>query len=281
MKFTFYTPSYKNAEGFGAATFGFAGLEDETQSNVKTFNEDISGTMILGSYDEVLEQIPEGPWQAAIVLIGNAGGENEFVRALAKKVKAPLAGGSGAICPKTGESALITGRGQAAVFLINDDRYDVTVVSENVHYDVLSEHKITFNGRFIDAIDGIDAISWYEEKRKEFDLPEGDFEHLTLTDPNGINAHLSINNGKLFAGRDLDETMTLRFLPMDKAQERIEDFYDDENAVVFGCAGLKQTLTKGLETDGLGLFMFGEICTVNGVSDFGNLMLSKVVFKKK
>ena len=29
----------------------------------------------------------------------------------------------------------------------------------------------------------------------------------------------------------------------------------------------------------LGLFLFGEVCTVDGVAEFGNLMLSKLVIK--
>ncbi len=281
MKLTFYTPSYKNAEGFGGASFGFAGTEDETLTLAKAFPEDINGVVISGSYSEILANIPDGSWQAGIVLLGNAGNENDFIRTLAEKVKTPLVGGSGAICPKTGESALITGHGEAAIFLIADDRFDISVISENVHYDILSEHKLTFTDRFIDTVDGCDALAWYTEKRAALGIAEGDFEHLTLTDSYGINAHLSIRDGKLYAGRDLDETMLLRYLPKDKAQERIAAFYGEENAVVFGCAGLKQTLSAGIRTNALGLFMFGEVCTLNGRSDFGNLMLSKIIFRKK
>ncbi len=281
MKLTFYTPSYKTAEGFGGATFGFAGAENETLTLAKAFQEDVNGTMLCGNYDDILKSIPDGSWQAGIVLLGNAGGENEFIRALAEKTRAPLVGGSGAICPKTGESALITGRGEAAVFLINDDRFDISVVGENVHYDILSEHKLTFTDRFVNTIDGCDALTWYNQKRTEFGIADSDFEHLTLTDPYGINAHLSVRDGKLFSGRDLCETMTLRYLPIDEAQKRIQAFYSGENAIVFGCAGLKQTLSSGIETNNLGLFMFGEVCTVNRHSDFGNLMLSKIIFSKK
>ncbi len=281
MKFTFYNPCAKTDENFGAATFGFAGNEDEKCSLAKTFPCDINGNLLTGSYEEILKNVPDGKWQAGIVLLGNAGNENEFVRALCQKVKAPLTGGAGAICPQTGESALITGRGEAAVFLIFDDRYDISVVCENVHYDIISEHTLTFSGRYIDKIDGINAIEWYDEKREEMGIDKTDFEHLTLTDANGVNAHLSIRDGKLFSGRDLDDTMTLRYLPKEKAQERIEAFYDDKNAIVFGCAGLKGTLSSGINTESLGLFMFGEVCTLNEQADFGNLMLSKIRFEGK
>jgi len=282
MKLVFHTPSYKNAEGFGGASFGFAGAENESLTVAKAFPEDVCGVALVGGYDEILKRVPEGKWQAGIVLLGNCGGENEFVRALRKKVSAPLVGGAGAICPKTGESALITGRGEAAVFLISDERFDVTVISENVHRDVLGEHKVAFDGRFVDTIDGISALAWYNEKRRALGISENDFEHLTLSDKSGINAHLSVRDGRLFSGRDLEEKMLLRYLPKDAAQERIESFYAaDDDAIVFGCAGLKGTLSEGIATNALGLFMFGEVCTVGDVSNFGNLMLSKLVLKKK
>ena len=282
MELTFYTPSYKNALGFGGASFGFAGDENETLALSKTYHEEICGVSVCGSYDEVLKNIPEGKWQAAIVLLGNSGGENKFVRALYKKVGAPLVGGAGAICPKTGESALITGRSEAAVFLIADERFDVSVKCENVHRDILGEYEITFDGRYIETVDGKDALSWYNAKRKELGISESDFEHLTLADKNGINAHLSICDGRLFSGRDLDSVMTLRYLPKDMAQSRIEAFYAaDNDAIVFGCAGLKGTLSHGIKCSSLGLFMFGEVCTCGGVSDFGNLMLSKLILKRK
>ncbi len=281
MNLNFYTPSFCNADGFGGATFGFAGAEDESHPLCKGFPEDIKGIALSGTYQEVLESIPQGSFQAAIVLLGNGGDENTFIRALREKVKAPLVGGSGAICPKTGKSALIHGGNQAAVFLVNDDRFDVTVICENAHRDVLSHHAITFDGRYITAIDDEEAVSWYNQKRKSLGLSADDFEHLTFSDTDGINAHLSIRDGRLFSGRDLSGEMLLRYLPKELAQARIQNFYDDENAIIFGCAGLKQTLTAGIKTKSLGLFMFGEVCSTEHHSDFGNLMLSKIKFIKK
>ena len=53
-------------------------------------------------------------------------------------------------------------------------------------------------------------------------------------------------------------------------------FYDDKDAVVFGCAGLSGILDKPLDTKSLGLFLFGEVCMSEGYAEFGNLMLSKL-----
>ncbi len=282
MKLCFYTPSYRDVKEFGAATFGFAGFEDETAHRSFLYPEDISGVALCGTYDECLNKIPSGNFKAGIVLFGNAGGENEFMKKLCAKLAIPFVGGAAAMDPKTGESALLYGRNQVALFLIDDDRFEFTAICENVHYDILGEHKISFTNRYIDKIDGVDAISWFNSEKKKLGVAESDFEHLTLTDEHGINAHLSVKDGRLFSGRDVNEKMFLRYLPSDKAQERIAKFYDDKDAIIFGCAGLKGTLEHGIKSDGLGLFMFGEVCTTeSGHSDFGNLMLSKLKIVKK
>ncbi len=44
---------------------------------------------------------------------------------------------------------------------------------------------------------------------------------------------------------------------------------------------LKGILDTDLDSPNIGLFMFGEVCTVDGHSDFGNLMLSKLIITPK
>lgn len=281
MKMKFFTPAYGVAGEFGAATFGFVGAENEKDKNSIDFSTELDGIIVKGTYKECLENIPDGNWQAGVVLLGNAGNENEFVRAVAEKVKAPLTGGGAAINPETGEKGLITGQNEAAVFLINDDRYNVEVEYENIHHDILSKHEIKYTARFIDTIDGCEPKAWLAEKKQQLGLDKCDFEHLTLADESGINAHLSEVDGKIFSGRDLSDVMYLRYVPKSEVQNRMQKFYDDKCAVIFGCAGLKGILDKNLECNGVGLFMFGEICTVNSKSDFGNLMLSKLKVTKK
>ncbi len=275
MEIVFYTPAHGKAEGFGAASFGFAGAENETALKALPCPFELEGRMILGTYEECLKNIPDGKWQAGIVLLGNAGNENEFIKALAEKTGVPLVGGAAAINPVTGEKGLITGGSEAAVFLIQDSRYDFEVISENIH-DTLSRHTVSFSGRWIDEIDGCGAKEWLLKQKEKFGIIETDFEHLTLSDEYGINAHLSEVDGRIFSGRDLSETMYLRYIAHEEVQEKIQRFYDDPDAIIFGCAGLKGILDSGLTCSGTGLFMFGEVCTVSGHSDFGNLMLSKL-----
>lgn len=281
MKLEFYTPSVRDSKEFGGATFGFAGNENERIRRIETYPEDISGVALYGSYADCLAKLPSGSFKAGIVLFGNAGNENEFMKKLTEKLPIPFVGGSAAIDPVTGDSALIIGNGEVALFLIDDDNFEFTAICENVH-DTLSEHSVSFTDpRCIDKIDGIDAYEWLNAKKKEFNIEASDFEHLTLADEYGINAHLSERDGKIYSGCDLHERMFLRFLPKDEAQTRIAKFYDDTDAIIFGCAGLKGTLSSGIKSDGLGLFMFGEVCTVGNYSNFGNLMLSKLKIKKK
>jgi len=281
MKIKFYTPSYEVSDDvFGAATFGFVGAENEREPNAVELPHELEGDMVCGSYEECLKKIealPKREWQVGIVLFGNAGGENAFLRELSTLLPIPFVGGGAAIHPETQETALLTGRGQVAVFLVCDDRYDFEVERENIHYDILGEHEIAFSDpRRIDSIDGQEPCTWLKREKEKLGLCEADFEHLTFADARGNNAHLSLADGRICSGRDLEKKMYLRYVSPNSVWERMQSFYDDENAIVFGCAGLRGILEKNMKAGGMGLFLFGEVCTKDGESEFANLMLSKL-----
>ena len=281
MKLTFTTPC-AFADNALAATFGFSGAPAPDAATQRTAAIELEGVLLTGTYEEILTAIDDTPNQAGIVLPGNAGGENDFIHALQEKAKCHLTGGAAAIDPVSGKAGLIAGGGQAAVFLVRDERYDVKVVSENIHDVILGECKIEMDGkRTFKTINGEDALTWYNAQRAKYGIGENDFEHLTFSDTLGVNAHTSLNNGRLVAGRDLAPTMILRMVPADQVFPKMDAFYADPNALVFGCAGLKGILPKPIEGDGMGMFMFGEVCTVDGVSEFGNLMLSKLCVASK
>ena len=140
--------------------------------------------------------------------------------------------------------------------------------------------KVTFtfalDGERTYAIGGVDAAEFLRQKKAEFGLKQEDFEHLTLSDMEDVNAHLSCKDGVIKSGRDVHPQMKLRYVAHEKVYETMRRFYDDREAIVFGCAGLSGLLDKPLDTDSLGLFLFGEVCTVEGKAEFGNLMLSKL-----
>ena len=280
-KLTFSTTGcWDNADGFGCASLGLPNDEN----CIIAFEEDLRGVTLTGNYPEILAaaKAVADPVYAAIVVFGNAGGENTFLADLQKIVSCPTVGGGAAIDGKTGRAGLIPGNGQAAVLLITDDRYTYEAVTENIHTERLENCTLTFSDpRTLLTINGEDAESYLAGYRARFGLGENDFEHLTLSDLQDVNAHLSKADGVIKSGRDLQEQMILRYVPQETVYDKMSAFYDDPDAIVFGCAGLSGLLEKPLSPPSLGLFLFGEVCTVDGVSEFGNLMLSKLVIKKK
>jgi hypothetical protein len=189
-----------------------------------------------------------------------------------------MVGGGAAIDGETGKAGLIPGDGPGAVFLITDERYAFDAVTQCIHDEILGEVTLTTaDPRTILTINGQNAKDFLAQKKAEFGIPESDFEHLTISDMNNVNAHLSCVDGVIKSGRDVHDKMILRKVSHEKVYAAMHAFYDDENAIVFGCAGLSGLLDEPLDTNSLGLFLFGEVCTVDGVAEFGNLMLSKLV----
>jgi len=273
------TGSYDLAEGFGCASLGLPGVCGNEEKCVVTDPRKLKAVVLTGTYEDILagvQQVKE-PAQAAIVLFGNVGGENAFLAELQKTLHCPIVGGGAAIDFATNTSGLVTGRGEAALMLITDERYTYETETLCIHDRILGTCQLTLEDpRTILTIDGVDAVEFYNAKRKEFGLADTDFEHLTLSDLRGVNAHLSQPGDKLKSGRDLQETMLLRYVDHAKVYDTMRAFYDDPDAVVFGCAGLSGILDKPLDTKSLGLFLFGEVCMVEGYAEFGNLMLSKL-----
>ena len=100
---------------------------------------------------------------------------------------------------------------------------------------------------------------------------------MTLSTYENMNVHLNKEDGiHIKSGRDLEEKMLLRYVASENVQIRMESFIQEDNAIVFGCAGLRGIMDHTFSCNNLTAFLFGEICTVNGHGDFGNLMLSKL-----
>lgn len=282
-KLTFSTTGcWSQADGFGCASLGLPGLCTNEENRIATYPRELEGIVLTGSYESMLRQAKEvtDPVKAAVVVFGNAGGENTFLADLQKIIRCPMVGGGAAIDGATGKAGLIPGDGPGAVFLITDSRYSFTAVTQCIHDEILGEVKLTTaDPRTILTINGQDAASFLAAKKAEFGLAETDFEHLTISDCNHVNAHLSCVDGVIKSGRDVHETMILRRVDHAKVYETMRAFYDDPDAIVFGCAGLSGLLDRTMDTTSLGLFLFGEVCTVNNTAEFGNLMLSKLVIK--
>lgn len=284
MLIRFTTPAVYDFEGFGCASFGFAGSPDPAVNASRVWGNEIEGQVYQGTLEEVLAAVPQespsGSWQAGIVLFGNCGGENEFIRKLYDKTGCAYTGGAAAFDASVGKTGLVSGKSQVSVFMICDPVHKVKVVSENIHNNILGTHKIGFSDpRVFETIDGVDAVKWFTEKREEYGFAASDFEHMTFSDMNDVNCHTSMSDGRLVSGRDLREEMILRFVRKGEVYPQMNEFYNDDRAMIFGCAGLKGILEQDIMLDSMGMFMFGEVATMNGVPEFGNLMLSKLVIE--
>ena len=100
MDLIFVTPVQELLPGaFGAASYGMTGCWDPAAPNTQRFARDVRGTALTGSYADILAQLPASAPQAAIVLFGNAGGENAFLRELHRRLPCPMAGGAGSQQP--------------------------------------------------------------------------------------------------------------------------------------------------------------------------------------
>lgn len=282
-KLTFSTTGcWSDADGFGCASLGLPGLCTNNENKVAAYPHELEGVVLTGSYEQMLSDAKriDKSVNAAIVVFGNAGGENTFLADLQRIISCPMVGGGAAIDGATGKAGLIPGDGPGAVFLITDERYTFTAVTQCIHDEILGRVTLTTaDPRTILTINGEDAATFLAKKKAEFGISEGDFEHLTISDLDNVNAHLSCVDGVIKSGRDVHETMILRRVSHEKVYDAMHAFYNDPDAIVFGCAGLSGLLDKPLNTTSLGLFLFGEVCTVNGKAEFGNLMLSKLVIK--
>ena len=240
--------------------------------------------MLTGTYSDILAKIGNISEKiyAAIVLFGNKGGENVFIQKLQKLISCPMVGGGAAIDPVTGCSSLITGGGDAAIFLITDERYTYKTEMKCIHNNILEVCDLELDDpRTLLKINGFDAVEYLAQMKKKIGVPPTDFEHLTLSDLNDVNAHLSLVDGVIKSGRDLQNKMLLRSVTHEDVYDAMYEFYDDPDAIVFGCAGLSGLLDCPLTTKSLGLFLFGEVCTTGASAEFGNLMLSKLRIVKK
>lgn len=284
MKIGFYTTEKcTDSEIFGCRTAGYPG--ESTSSEVLCLlKKNINGDIFWGSYCECLEfakKVDEGV-RAAIVLIDEPGKENIFIRELTKILNCPLVGGGAARNFGKAGNGLVAGNGQAGIFFINDERTDVHIETKNIHEHIIEECQLELkDARTILRINGMDAQYYLKYKKEQHGFAENDFEHITLSTMEHINAHLRLENGKIKSGRDLEEKMLLRYVTPKRVQGIVEEFYQSagENSIIFGCAGLKSILEHDFMCDGVGTFLYGEICSFGKKNDFGNLMLSKISFK--
>ncbi len=283
MKIKFWTnQNLVSTEYFGGLTSDLAGISAQKE---QAFGDNLEGEAFYGSYEECVNfaENHKGAGKAAIVLTDDPGEENQFLRKLSSILQCPIVGGGAARNTVHPGEGLASGTGQAAVFLITDPAVKLQTEVKNIHNQILETCQLELaDARTIRKINGVDGKEYLEQKKRQYGFAEDDFEHMTLSTLGHINAHLSVADGVVKSGRDLEETMLLRYVKEEEAEQSIIDFYQatDENTIVFGCAGLARLVTKRFSCSCLGTFLYGEICALEQGGDFGNLMLSKIRLSK-
>ena len=278
------TGAWDLADGFGCASLGLAGICGNEEKKTVTREYKAESVTFTGTYEAILAGVQQlqKPACAAIILFGNVGGENDFMEKLCGLLSCPIVGGGAAIDFASGRKGLIPGGGEAALLVFTDDRFAYTTETLCIHSDVLKVcDVVTEDPRTLKTIDGVPAVEFLAAKRAELGLADTDFEHLTISDMDDVNAHLSCPEGKIKSGRDVRKQMKLRYIEHAKVYDTMRAFYADKDAIVFGCAGLSGLLDRPLDTESLGLFLFGEVCALGNKAEFGNLMLSKLKITEK
>ena len=278
MKTGFYTDKTQTGNlDFGCLTQGFS----DAETGMRSFGSELQGETFSGSYDGALElaKTMKKEAKAAIVFTDGVGGENKFIRSLSGILSCPVVGGGAArTFGKPGEGFL-AGHGETALCIITGENLNCRAEMVNLHTNIVEECTLELDGpRIVRKINGTDALQYLRAKKEALGFPADNYERVTLSTLEHVNAHLSEADGVVRSGRDLEEHMLLRSVVNGAYQETFEKFYqEEENALVFGCAGLKSILERPFPSSGAKAFLFGEICALGGSSDFGNLMLSRLV----
>ena len=301
IKLYFYnTPFNENGiDGYGCASLGIATEKNWYQPDEKVcieFPVKLEGIVINDSLRNALTKIKyidcKSAIKAGIIFFGNCGGENAFMKKLQSLLPGvPFTGGSPAIGQNGKTMRMLPEIKEVSVLLVTDNRYDYAVESFKVHKEHVCEFKVLTNEkRSLNTIlsDGkrLNFADLIANEAIKKGVNVGITERFSVADKTGRNLHL-ISDGKAYeCGADIpcDRKLYLRYTETKNVCECMKSFYACDNAIVFGCAGVKSligdfTFKTGKNT--LGLFMFGEVVYIDEYSDFANLMLSRIRFIKK
>jgi hypothetical protein len=272
---------------FGCGVEGVAGNDGAT---VRQWGIYPVGEVLAGTYDSVLEELgglvgggfhPD----AAVVFFAKAPGMEDFLRQAAMLLPGtPFGGGGAAFNPAIGSGELMPAAKDVILLLIKDDRYRFTNFWRNVHE--ATGRSVSFRAsdtRTILALrdEAVDqpAKDWYDVNNKALGFRQESYENLVLASPEGWNLHASPEGEfALHMGTNLPcgGELMVRMISDGAATERVTAFCNNENTLVFGCAGLQSLLVKPVQPGDSTLagYLHGEVITVNGSPRFTNLMMS-------
>jgi hypothetical protein len=289
----FWTPGnipVDDGQTFGCASHGLSSSNiwiNADEAATECWKTRMNGEVLSGTYSNVLNLIKKLSWKpvAAIVLFAHAVGINSFLENWLELLPdVPVAGGGAALGSGQASGELLPAAADVVVLLINDGQCHVDTL--NVHDRTGQTAELRADGpRIITHLrehdDWIPASVAFRTLQAGHNRVTDDCESITFTDVNERNIHISFDNDQLHTGADLpvDGHLELRTVSRADAAARLANFCSEPNALVFGCAGLRSLLDEPLSVAPGTLvgFMFGELVTLDGRPQFGNLMASRLV----
>ena len=297
-KFSFWTAGNapkSDSSIFGCSSHGMAAGTSWIGDNVAgiaSFGESLEGEVITGSYAEVLTSLEDPPCEpkAVIILFAGEMGVEAFLEQWNRLFPGvPVAGGAAARLDGSPRGELHPLSEDAAVLLLSEGTW--TADTLNVHDRVASEWAFRADGpRDMAQLRPAAGGQWqaaaavFRTQQAARGRNSEDCETITFSDAQGRNLHVWISGDHLYTGANLpsEGPLFLRTVEKTAVAGKLDKFCFAPNSIVFGCAGLRGLIDKPLAvgTDGLAGFMFGELVTLGGQAQFGNLMASRLVLHK-
>jgi hypothetical protein len=293
-RFTFYSGN-GNTESDGAyvgcSSFGFSTKQQwisPTEKGYAVWDHELPGEVLTGSYENVIQSLStlSFPLQLGIVLYKRPAGFEDFLsRVINQHPGASFIGGGAAFFDGMQEGIVKPDGADVWVFAssIQNFRIEKQNIFEAVDIEVeIKPHSARRVDQIREVPDGEwqDAVTYFRKKQTEYQLGENNFENLCFCDKNRRNLHSSISDEKFFVGANLpeDNHLYLNYISCERATEKLENFFDDKDSLIFGCAGIRSLIQKPVFVGERSLagFMFGEVVTCGEKAELGNLMLVKL-----
>jgi hypothetical protein len=291
---TFWTPGQApvdDGQTFGCASHGIAAANlwrgPEESAAAGWPDNGLEGEVVAGTYDAVLarlDQIARKP-SAAIVLFSQGGGVETFLERWHERLPGvPVAGGGAALGAGQTCGELLPAAADVAVLLIRGGLWRADTL--NAHDCTGRSFEFRADGpRTITHLrergDWVAAVPAFRALQADYGRAEADCESLTLSEASGRNIHCRFDGVVLHTGADLpaDGRFECRTVNRVEVAKRLAAFCAEPDALVFGCAGLRGLLDAPLPVGPgtLAGFMFGELVTLDGRPQFGNLMAVRLV----
>lgn len=292
-RFAFWTPGHVPSDDgrtVGCAAHGYASdgvWREPGGPGAGIWRQAVPGESLAGTYDEVWSQLDRVAWRpaAALILFSHAKGIETFLEKWnVRFAGVPVAGGGAALGAGQSVGELLPAAADVTVLLIQGGRWRAETI--NVHDRTGQAFEFRSSGpRTITHLRDRDAWTPAATGFRVLQAAHGraatDCESLTLCDAGGRNVHCRFDGEVLHTGADLpaDGRLECRAVSRADVARRLTEFCAVPNALVFGCAGLRSLLDVPLQVAAGSLvgFMFGELVTLDGRPQFGNLMAVRLV----